>query len=299
MALNKQIVATGSQAKKVVRDGAKTTKQLTSVLRRLGKNQAEQRKVEAQIEHTQDPAEKKKLEAKLSALQKEEAQLEKRLEQLVQEDQANREASQALLAQAQGLRKQEVGVANRAIALAGQSAALASDAVALVEQKQALLLQAANLQVQAADLQTQAANLQTQAAQLKTQQVELEGQKQTAKGQQKQAEQLKSELTDELTKAGGDPRGTDPRLVNLQDALGDPGCEGRLAAAHQQARRCGHVQRVATTAPAAPATADLVRTLRTYTIPQATQGKNVEAYVGGQTASYVDLASGISSRLAS
>jgi uncharacterized membrane protein YdfJ with MMPL/SSD domain len=40
-----------------------------------------------------------------------------------------------------------------------------------------------------------------------------------------------------------------------------------------------------------------VKTLRTYTIPQATQGSNLNAYVGGQTASYVDLASGISSRL--
>jgi uncharacterized membrane protein YdfJ with MMPL/SSD domain len=298
VALNKQIVATGSQAKKIVRDGARTTKELTSVLRRLDKNQAEQRKVEAQIEHTQDPAEKKRLEAKLNALQKEEAKLEKRLEQLVQEDQANREASQALLAQAQGLRKQEVSVANRAIALAGQSAALASDAVALVKQKQALVLQAANLQVQAANLQTQAANLQTQAAQLQTQQVKLEGQKQTAKGQQQQAEQLKSELTDELTKAGGDARGTDPRLVSLQDALGST--QGVKVVSPPRINKPGDAATfsvVATTAPAAPATADLVRTIRTYTIPQATQDTNVHAYVGGQTASYVDLASGISSRL--
>ena len=55
---------------------------------------------------------------------------------------------------------------------------------------------------------------------------------------------------------------------------------------------------IATTAPAVPATADLVKTLRTYTIPQATQGMDLKAYVGGQTASYVDLANGISSRLA-
>ena len=54
---------------------------------------------------------------------------------------------------------------------------------------------------------------------------------------------------------------------------------------------------IATTAPAATETADLVRTLRTYTIPQATSGTNVDAFVGGQTASYVDLANGISSWL--
>jgi uncharacterized membrane protein YdfJ with MMPL/SSD domain len=299
VALNKQIAGTGSQAKKIVRDGAKTTKQLTSVLRKLTKNQAEQRKVEAQIEHTQDSAEKKKLETKLHALQKEEQQLESRLEKLAQEEQANREASQALLAEAQSLRKQEVSVANRAIGLAGQSAALASDAVSLVQQKQALLLQAADLQVQAAKLQTQAANLQTQAAQLQTQQVELEGQKQTAQGQQKQAEQLKSELTDELTKAGGDPRGTDPRLVGLQDGLGN--AEGVQIVSPPRINKPGNAATfsvVATTAPASPATADLVKTLRKYTIPQATQGTDLEAHVGGQTASYVDLADAISSRLA-
>ncbi len=298
VALNKQIAGTGAQAKKVVKDGAKTTKQLTSVLKRLTKNQAEQRKVETQIEHATDPTQKKKLEAKLHKLQKEETRLEKELEKLVQQDQANRKASQALLTDAQSLRKQEVSVANRAIALAGQSAALASDAVALVKQKQGLVQQASELQVQAANLQTQAANLQTQAAQLQTQQVKLQGQQQTAQGQQKQAEQLKSEITDELTKAGGDPRGTDPRLVNLQDGLG--GAEGVQAVSPPGINKTGDAATfsvIATTAPAAPATADLVRTLRTYTIPQATQGTNLNAYVGGQTASYVDLASGISSRL--
>ena len=299
VALNKQIAGTGSQARKVVSDGAKATKQLTSVLKKLTKNQAEQRKVEAQIEHTKSPSQKAKLEAKLNSLQKEETKLENQLTKLVQEDQANREASQALLAQAKNLRKQEVSVANRAIALAGQAASLATDAVALVKQKQTLVQQASDLQVQAAKLQTQAANLQTQAAQLQTQQVKLQGQQQTAQGQQQQAEQLRSELTDELTKAGGDPRGTDPRLVNLQDALAAP--EGVKVVSPPRINKPGDAATfsvIATTAPAAPATADLVKTLRTFTIPQATQGTDLTAYVGGQTASYVDLANGISSRLA-
>ena len=298
VALNKQIADTGSQAKKVVSDGAKTTKKLNTVLKKLTKNQAEQKKVEKQIEHATDPSEKKKLEAKLTALQKEEAKLEKQLEKLVQEDQANREASQALLAQAQGLRKQEVSVANRAIALAGQSATLASDAVALVQQKQSLVVQASKLQVQAANLQTQAANLQTQAAQLQTQQVQLQSQQQSAQSQQKQAEQLQTELTNELTQAGGDPRGTDTRLVNLQDALGSS--EGVKVVSPPRINKADDAATfsvIATTAPAAPATADLVRTLRTYAIPQAIQGTNLEAHVGGQTASYVDLASAISARL--
>jgi uncharacterized membrane protein YdfJ with MMPL/SSD domain len=299
VALNKQIAGTGSQARKIVSDGAKTTKQLTTVLKKLTKNQAEQRKVEAQIEHTKSPSEKKKLEAKLTALQKEETKLENQLTKLVQEDQANREASQALLAQAKNLREQEVSVANRAISLAGQAASLATDAVGLVKQKQTLVQDAANLQVQAAKLQTQAANLQTQAAQLQTQQVKLQNEQQSAQSQQKQAEQLKSDITDELTKAGGDPRGTDPQLVNLQDALGST--EGVKVVSPPRINKPGDAATfsvIATTAPAATTTAGLVKTLRTYTTPQATQGTDLTAYVGGQTASYVDLASGISSRLA-
>jgi len=298
VALNKQIGATGSQARTVVSDGAKITKQLTSVLRRLTKNQADQRKVEAQINHTKNAKQKAKLQAQLRKLQDEETRLEKQLTKLVQEDQANRKASQALLADAKNLREQEVAVANRAIALAGQSAALANDAVRLVKQKQALVQQASNLQLQAASLQTQAANLQTQAAQLQTQQVTLQGEQQTAKGQQQQAEQLKTDLTNELTKAGGDPRGTDPSLVNLQDALANT--EGVKVVAPPQINKAGDAATytvIATTAPASTATADLVKTLRTYTIPQATRGTDLEAFVGGQTASYVDLADGISSRL--
>ena len=81
VALNKQIAGAGAQAKKVVSDGAKTTKKLTSTLKKLTKNQAEQKKVEEQIEHTTDPSQKKKLEAKLSALQKQETKLEKQLDE--------------------------------------------------------------------------------------------------------------------------------------------------------------------------------------------------------------------------
>jgi uncharacterized membrane protein YdfJ with MMPL/SSD domain len=298
VALNKQIVAAGSQARHIVRQGAKVTKELTSVVRRLAKNQADQRKVEAQLERTKSPSQKAKLQAQLRKLQNRETRLEKQLDSLVQQEQANREASQAILADAKSLREKEVGIANRAISLAGQAATLGADAVGLVKQKQALVQQSADLQVQAAKLQTQGANLQTQSAQLQTQQVKLQGQQQTAQGQQQQADQLKTDLTNELTKAGGDPRGTDPRLVNLQDALA--ATDGVKVVSPPQINKPGDaatVTVIATTAPAATATADLVKTLRTYTIPQATQGANLEAFVGGQTASYVDLADGISSSL--
>ncbi len=298
VALKKQIVATGSQARQIVSQGAKVTKQLTSVVRRLTKNQAEQRKVEAQLQRVTSPSEKKRLQAMLRKLQNEETRLERQLDKLVQQEQANREQSQTLLAQARSLREKEVSIANQAISLARQAATLATDALALVKQKQALVEQASKLQVQAANLQTQAAQLQTQAAQLQTQQVELQGQQQSAQSQQQQAVQLKNELTNELTKAGGDSRGTDPRLVDLQDALADTA--GVKVVSPPRINKAGDATTftvIATTAPAATATADLVKKLRAYTIPQATQGTNLRAFVGGQTASYVDLADEITSKL--
>ena len=54
---------------------------------------------------------------------------------------------------------------------------------------------------------------------------------------------------------------------------------------------------IATTAPSDPETADLVEELRSTTIPEATAGEDIQAYVGGSTASNVDLAAEITSRL--
>ena len=290
-ALKKEIVASGGQAKQIVKEGARTTKELTRVFVKLKKNQAQQRKVEAQLERAQTSSEKAKLEAKLQALQKTEKGLEERLTILVNKEQSNRESAEQLLAHASTLRGQELAIANQAIALAKKSEALGKDAVKLVKQKQTLLQQASALQVQAA-------NLQTKAAQLQTQEVTLKGQQQTAQSQQQQAEQLKTELTNELTKAGGDDRGTDPRLVTLQDALGSTvGVHVVSPPLINKRGTAAAFSVIATTAPADPATATLVRTLRVYTIPQATQGTNLHAYVGGTTASYVDLADAISAKL--
>lgn len=52
-----------------------------------------------------------------------------------------------------------------------------------------------------------------------------------------------------------------------------------------------------TTGPSSESTSNLVSTLRDTTIPDATKGTSLTAYVGGQTASYVDLATLIGERL--
>ena len=144
----------------------------------------------------------------------------------------------------------------------------------------------------------QAANLQTQAADLQTQEAQLKGLQQQAMTQQQQAEQLQAELTQELTQAGGDDRGTDVRLVTLQNGL--TSSADVLIVSPPQINDGGTAATfsvIAASAPSAPETADLVRTLRAYTIPQAEQGTNMEAHVGGSTAANVDLASAITSRL--
>jgi RND superfamily putative drug exporter len=54
---------------------------------------------------------------------------------------------------------------------------------------------------------------------------------------------------------------------------------------------------VATTSPSSTSTADLVNHLRDTVIPKAVAGTDVTAYVGGQTAGYIDLAQKISDKL--
>ena len=101
-----------------------------------------------------------------------------------------------------------------------------------------------------------------------------------------------------LTKAGGDDRGTDPRLVKLQDALA--GAKGVALTSPPQINTPGNAavySVIATTAPADENTANLVRGLRAQVIPDATEGEDIQAHVGGSTAANVDLASEISSRL--
>ena len=274
------------------------TKEGTTVVRRLARTRAEERTIEARLRRDPPPAERARLEARLRQLERQEDRLQQQLDQVIKQEQALRKQSEALVAEAQTVRNEEIALANRAIALGADATALAKQAADALKQKQTLQEQAAKLQVDAADLQVQAADLQTQGADLQTQKAELEGQQQQAQTQEQQAKQLQTELTNELTKAGGDERGTDPRIVKLQDALTD--ADGVLVVSPPEINDSGKVavmNVVATTAPADVATADLVQTLRTYTIPQATAGTDVDAFVGGTTATYVDLATAITDRL--
>jgi RND superfamily putative drug exporter len=91
---------------------------------------------------------------------------------------------------------------------------------------------------------------------------------------------------------------SDPRLVKLENKISKT--KGVKSVSQAQVDKSGSTavfNVIATTAPSADATADLVSTLREPVIPDATKGTTLTAYVGGQTAGYVDLASRISDKL--
>ncbi|HTA04864.1 MAG TPA: MMPL family transporter, partial [Solirubrobacteraceae bacterium] len=98
--------------------------------------------------------------------------------------------------------------------------------------------------------------------------------------------------------AGADPRATDPRLQTLQhDVAATKGVATVTPMQISQAGTTAYFNAIATTGPAKEATADLVGRLRSQTIPQAEQGTDIHASLGGSTAGYVDLASRISDKL--
>ena len=94
-----------------------------------------------------------------------------------------------------------------------------------------------------------------------------------------------------VTAAGGDPRGTDPRVVELQNALS--GTDGVSTLTPPQINKHGDVvllSAVPSTAPATDATADLLSDVRDDVMPDGEAEGGITSYVGGYTASYVDLA---------
>ncbi|HZC69228.1 MAG TPA: MMPL family transporter [Jatrophihabitans sp.] len=95
-----------------------------------------------------------------------------------------------------------------------------------------------------------------------------------------------------------DPRTTDPRLVKLQqDISSTPGVVGVSPMQVDKAGTGASFNAIPDYNPAATQTADLVDHLRSAVIPNAEQGTNMTADVGGSTAGYVDLASRISQKL--
>ena len=197
----------------------------------------------------------------------------------------------AVRAELRPLEAQARAIAREARALARQAEQLEGEATALRAQQADLERQADTLRAQKRELKREGAALQRQADDLQAQADEAQRKKQ-------QALKLKHQLTTMLTKAGGNPLGTDPRIVAIQGAvtatrdvaaisppeLNDPGSAAIMSA-------------ISVAAPSSETTAQLVTVLRDDTLPPVTGGNGVVAHVGGTTATYVDLAAQISSRM--
>ncbi|MDP9189245.1 MAG: MMPL family transporter, partial [Actinomycetota bacterium] len=272
------------EAAELVELGAALTAQAAVIVSKLEKVRAAQAVTEEQLAQPQTPAERVRLEARLAALQRRQAGLEAQFADTRAAQSALRKQADALRRKAEKLRDRASRLGAETLGLASEAADAAVEAIGLVGQKNKLQLQAANAKVEAAQLQTQ--------------QAQLEALQEQAQTQQAQAEKLQSTLTAELTAAGGDERGTDPRLVALQDALA--GTIGVELVSPPQINDEGDAAIYTVIPDGDPAdekTAELVTTIREYVIPQSTAGTDLETHVGGQTASYVDLAAAISDKL--
>ncbi len=98
--------------------------------------------------------------------------------------------------------------------------------------------------------------------------------------------------------AQSDPRAEDPRLRTLQsDVAANPDVAAVTPVQIDKAGTVAFFNAIAKQGPSENATASLVESLRSTTIPKAESGTDLRAYVGGSTAGNVDLASKISAKL--
>ena len=233
------------------------------IVAHLGFILARERFVQHLIDTTTDPDRLRRLRARLARLQSKEATTRARLAPLVA----------------------------RAEALIGQAESLAAEAFQLESQGVALEAQGDELKAQGAALEAEGAELQAQGDELKREQAKAERQQQTAL-------KLKRELTAMLTKAGGEPKATDPRIVALQDALlATQGVVGLFPPQVNHSGSAAVFSAIPERAPSSDATVVLVANVRDTVLPETNEGSGVTSYVGGTTASNVDLAAQISDRL--
>ncbi|QWF21945.1 MMPL family transporter [Nocardioides sp. LMS-CY] len=277
-----RLQAQRSALERQARELADRIRPLARELVRLG---ARERLLERRIDRAQGhPARVDRLRERLADVRKRQTVVHDRLAPLT--------------ARARVLGERARRLAGQAAALTRQADQLRQQADALQRQKASLEQQAAALQRQGDRLQQQGAALQRQGDELQQQANELKAEQQQAEQEQQQAEQLKKELTDMMTQAGGDDRGTDPRVVALQKSL--TATSGVVALTPPQINKEGDVvllSAVPSTSPASDDTADLVGVVRDSVLPETNKGAGVISHVGGYTASYVDLASLISARL--
>ena len=119
---------------------------------------------------------------------------------------------------------------------------------------------------------------------------------------QQQAQQKTKAQSDELAtkKKQAESPATDPRLQTVQkDMAKTKDVQSVSPPSLDKAGSTAVYTVVAKSAPSSQETEALVNNLRDDVLPQALKGTDLTAYVGGQTASYIDLAARISDKLPS
>jgi RND superfamily putative drug exporter len=152
-------------------------------------------------------------------------------------------------------------------------------------------------------LQNQQQQQEQQAVQQTTAQLEAEGvppdqaqseAEQQVKSQPPTKKQKQAQQQEQFLKT----KASDQRLVHLQNQIDKTkGVKDVSPAVVDNSGSAASFSVIPTTAPSADATTDLVTDLRETVIPKADKGTTLTTYVGGQTASYIDLASRISDKL--
>ena len=295
-----------AEARRLFREAERLLREGKAIEAGLAASQAQEQDLEEEIAATTDPAELEQLESELASLQQEQERLESELATVRSRGEELAARARRVLAEALEVRRRAEGLRAEAASLARQATPVAAQAAELETQKRELDAEAAQLASQGAELEQEGeelkqegAELQARADDLQAQQAALEDLQAEAQVQQQEAEELQNVLTEQLTKAGGDERATDPRLVALQDALtATNGVEFLSPPFVNDSGNAAIFSLVPTTAPSDEATADLVETLRNDVIPTALAGSiGIAAFVGGSTASNVDLATEIQDKL--
>ena len=171
--------------------------------------------LQRRIDRATDPIVIAALEKELQRNQKARQKTRGKIEKTALELPQIREQGEALRRQQEGLRRQEEQLRQQVEALEQEAESIAQQAVQLIEQGEVL-------EAEGADLESQEEQLNSQAAALQQWGDELEQQSDEAQQQQKELTNDSNELKQDLITAGGDARGTDPKIAKLQKALAEP-----------------------------------------------------------------------------
>ena len=298
MALNEQIAGAGAQAQQVVSDGAQAAKQLTCHAEGADDEPGPSRKIAEQIERPDGSAVEDRARAKLAALAGARGEArdsrarpaQTRRGELIA--QARRAASEQAAAQQQASAADRRSSSRAARTLQRQSRALAQQAAAPGAEASPCRPRRRTLQRAGRDA-AEAGGRPADAGRPTSRPAA-----EQAEQQQKQAEQLQKQLTDDAhRRPAATPRGTDPRLVNLQNALTATAGVAPLVSPPQinKPGDAAVFSVIADHRARRDETADLVETLRDVRDPAGRRtARTSTSYVGGYTARYVDLAALIS-----